>query len=268
MNDGLHLSEEGAKLVQAFEGCLKPVGRGRFKPYVCPAGVLTIGWGHTNHHGRKFKAGDVWTQAQCDAEFLSDMKGFEAAVKRLVRVELNQQQFDALTSFAYNCGEGNLGKSTLLRKVNRGDFPGAAREFAKWNRGGGRVLAGLTRRRACEALVFQGFYDANHDGKADGPRRSTKQPIYGLMAQSVDMPDDQPGEEAPSGISEGAKVAGGLTLTGAAYSVWEALAQAPDTILHALIAAAQKPSFWLFLGIGGTAFYIYWRRREMKKAAQ
>jgi lysozyme len=179
MNEQLHLSPQGAALIKAFESCLQLVtgAPGYFKAYVCPAGVLTIGWGHTNNHGRRFDANMFWTQSDCDAAFAVDMQHFENAVRRLTTVALNQQQFDALVSFAYNCGEGNLSKSTLLRKVNAGDFAGAALEFPRWNRGGGRVLAGLVRRRASEALLFQGIADNNYDGKPDAP-----------MAQLVDSP--------------------------------------------------------------------------------
>ena len=113
------------------------------------------------------------------------MEEFESAVQRLVKVELEQWQFDALVSFTYNCGEGNLQKSTLLKKVNAGDFDGAALEFHKWNKGGGKVLAGLVRRRASEALLFQNIKDENYDGKPDKVIAPMREP----MAQEVDDPD-------------------------------------------------------------------------------
>ena len=170
MNDALTLSPAGLKLVQSFEGCEKAVkGSRRFKAYVDPVGVLTIGWGHTNATGRRFTADTVWTQAECDAALREDMAKFESAVRGLVKVELEQCQFDALVSFAYNCGVGNLKSSTLLRKVNRRDFSGAAREFAKWNKAGGRVLKGLTRRRAAEATLFQGAGCIEVNAREDGP---------------------------------------------------------------------------------------------------
>lgn len=167
MNENLHLSAKGADLIKAFESCQKSSGQGRFKAYVCPAGKLTIGWGHTNDHGRRFSNADVWSQQDCDNAFLEDMEHFENIVRRLVKVRLNQDQFDALVSFVYNCGEGNLTKSTLLRKINEGDFEAAAHEFSKWNKCNGQVLAGLVRRRAAEALLFQGIPDRNHDGIPD-----------------------------------------------------------------------------------------------------
>lgn len=167
MNDIQCLSAAGMRLIKAFESCQRPVGGGRFRAYYCPAGKLTIGWGHTNDHGRRFDARSIWTQAECDAAFVEDMAHFEAAVRRRVTVPLMQHQFDALVSFTYNCGEANLARSTLLKKLNAGDFDGAAREFGRWNRGGGRVLPGLVRRRAIEALLFRGIPDRNHDGKPD-----------------------------------------------------------------------------------------------------
>ena len=113
------------------------------------------------------------------------MEGFEAAVRRLVKVPLNANRFDALVSFTYNCGEGNLAKSTLLKKVNAGDHKGAAAEFHKWNKGGGKVLPGLTRRRASESLLYQGIPDKDYDGKAD-----PKPPSH-HMPQAVDQPEDE-----------------------------------------------------------------------------
>jgi len=168
MNDHLKLTEKGAKLIQHFEGCLKP-HEGKFKAYKCPANVLTIGWGHTNHHGRQFDAATRWTAKECHQVFLEDMEGFERDVRKAVKVPLTDYQFDALVSFTYNCGSGALNKSTLLKKLNAGDFAGAAREFKKWNKAGGKELKGLTRRRNSEAVMFAGLSDENFDGVADDP---------------------------------------------------------------------------------------------------
>ena len=109
----------------------------------------------------------TWTQAECDAEFVNDMAIFVAAVNNLVNVPVNQDQFDALVSFAFNVGANNLRNSTLLKKLNAGDFAGAAQEFQRWNKAKGKVLPGLTRRRACEALLFQSIPDKNYDGVPD-----------------------------------------------------------------------------------------------------
>lgn len=179
----MKISSRGLNLVKEFEGCLKSVGGGLFKPYICPAGVLTIGWGHTNAHGRKFDDSARWSQRECDDELASDMRRFEAAVTRLVKVPLNQNQFDALVSFAYNCGEGNLQKSTLLRKLNAGDYAGAAAQFPVWNKGGGKVLNGLVRRRAAEMALFR----APTSSAAPKPKANPETP-RDRMPQQVDPP--------------------------------------------------------------------------------
>lgn len=165
MNAHLRLSTAGANLVKHFESCLKPIGGGRFKAYLDPVRVLTICWGHTNHHGRRFKSGAIWTQRECDDEFTSDMKRFEAAVKRLITVKLSQNQFDALVSFTFNVGEGNLQRSTLRRKLNDGDYAGAAEEFKKFVKAKGKVLKGLVRRRGSESLMFLGIPDPGFTGR-------------------------------------------------------------------------------------------------------
>lgn len=127
----------------------------------------TIGWGHT---GQEVKRGLVWTQEKSDAVFLDDLAKFEAGVNSLVKTEITQWQFDALVSFAYNCGldidadtkaEG-LGDSTLLCLVNERRFLSAADEFLKWISRGTPVERGLRRRRAAERALFMGasFDDA------------------------------------------------------------------------------------------------------------
>lgn len=183
MNEDNHLTEAGARLIQHFEGCLKP-HQGKYRAYTCPAGVTTIGWGATHHGGHDITKDTVWTKEQCDAAFMQDMQEFEASVRRLVKVHLLPWQFDALVSFTFNVGSGNLSKSTLLKKVNALDFAGAAQEFKKWNKANGKALPGLTRRRASEALLFQNTPDDDYDGKAD-----PKPPVH-PMPQQVDEPED------------------------------------------------------------------------------
>jgi lysozyme len=151
-------SAKGIALIKAFEGC-------RLKAYRDAVGVLTIGWGHTNHHPPAFSAGARWTQQQADAVLIDDLVRFEQRVERLVKVPLAQHQFDALVSFDFNTGA--LHKSTLLKRLNLKDYAGAAAQFARWNKAGGMVLAGLVRRRASETLMFLGEDDADFDGKPD-----------------------------------------------------------------------------------------------------
>ena len=146
----MHISQSGLDLIKSFEGYLDALPDGSCRTYRCPANVLTIGWGCTEG----VTEGLVWTKAQAEEGLRREMLKHEAAVKRLVTVDLNQNQFDALTSFAYNCGSGALESSTLLKKLNAGDFDGAAKGFLLWNKGGGSVLPGLVKRRQRESLLF------------------------------------------------------------------------------------------------------------------
>lgn len=136
-------------LVQHFEGLY-------FKAYLCPAGVPTIGYGHT----AGVKMGQVITQAQAEALLLDDLSEALARVEVLVKVPLNGDQRGALSSFVFNLGAGSLASSTLLRLLNSGDTAGAAGQFGRWVNAtvNGKLtqLPGLVARRAAEAALFQG----------------------------------------------------------------------------------------------------------------
>jgi lysozyme len=146
----LHVSQAGLDLIKSFEGYLDRQADGSCRAYRCPAGVWTIGWGCTEH----VREGLVWTQKQAEEGLRRELLSHEATVKKLVTIELNQNQFDAVVSFTYNCGGRALEKSTLLKRLNAGDLEGAGRAFQQWNRAGGRVLKGLTSRRQREATLF------------------------------------------------------------------------------------------------------------------
>jgi lysozyme len=265
MNEELGLSPEGEKLVKSFESCMRKRADGLFHAYVCPAGKLTIGWGHTNAAGgRRFNANTAWTQDQCDAAFDEDMRAVEANVRKLVKVELTQHQFDALVSFDYNCGEGNLATSTLLKKVNRGDFKGAAREFARWNHGGGRVLPGLTRRRAAEALLFQ-----NHNHETVAALAPTREEHDAApMPQHVDPPAPaKPTVQSPTAWISGTLAAGGATE--AIQNVNATLDQvnavkdkvASLGVLDTLGHLASNPSVIIALIVAAAAVFIFVEHR-------
>lgn len=132
------------ELIKRFEGL-------RLEAYLCPADVWTIGYGHT----KGVNQGDKITQAGADAFLAQDVLWVAAAVDKKVKVELNTNQEAALYSFIYNVGAGAFGKSTLLKKLNKADHKGAANEFKRWNKGGGKVLNGLVRRRKAEAALFR-----------------------------------------------------------------------------------------------------------------
>lgn len=129
----------------------------KFEPraYLCPARKLTIGYGHviaaSEHHLRDAVLSDGQATRLLDA----DLAKFAPQVLGLLKgVDVDQHQFDALVSFAFNCGVNALRNSTLLKKFKAGDVDGAAGEFKRWNKSNGQVLAGLTRRRAIEEGMF------------------------------------------------------------------------------------------------------------------
>jgi len=142
-------SENCYSLIRHFEGC-------RLKAYKCPAGIWTIGYGNTQYEdGRMVKAGDVITQSRAATLLQLIVAKFAISTDMMVKQEIRQHEFDALVSFCYNVGVGNLEKSTLLRKVNsRSPSEEVRAEFMKWNKARGQELAGLTRRRASEAYLF------------------------------------------------------------------------------------------------------------------
>lgn len=139
-------SDTGLALIKRFEGL-------RLKAYRCPAGILTIGYGTT----RGVKTGQTITEARADELLREDVQAFEQAVTETVTVPLTQGQFDALVSLTYNIGPGAFRASTLLRLLNRGEYAQAAAQFDRWNRGGGKVLPGLVKRRAAERRLFEGI---------------------------------------------------------------------------------------------------------------
>ena len=137
-------SEQGLDLIRNAEGL-------RLAAYLCPAGILTIGYGHT---GPDVKTGQKITAEQANELLVKDVERFEKAVSELVTVPIKQGMFDALISFSFNLGAGALKGSTLLKKLNAHDIAGAADEFLKWNKAKGKVLKGLTERRERERELF------------------------------------------------------------------------------------------------------------------
>lgn len=153
-NARLDVSKAGLELIAGFEGW-------RADLYEDVAGHCTIGYGHLVHQGnittadRKGPFGKGITKDQGMALLHKDAQRMVQAVRDCVSVPLSQSQFDALVSFTFNVGAGALRGSTLVKRINAGDMA-VGGEFAKWNKAGGKVYAGLTRRRAAEASMFAG----------------------------------------------------------------------------------------------------------------
>lgn len=137
-------SKAGLALTERFESC-------RLSAYQDQGGVWTIGWGHT----AGVKLGDTCTQDQADSWAAEDTQTAANDVNELVKVDLTQGEFDALVDFVYNLGGGAFAGSTLLRRLNSGDYQGAADLFTEWDHIGGTVVAGLLRRRQAEVSEFE-----------------------------------------------------------------------------------------------------------------
>lgn len=164
----MKLSKAGADLMHRYEGF-------RNKPYLCPAHIWTIGYGHVLYQEQirlpvarvegkemirkeyplKTEDNRVWSKEEINSLFAEDVRTFERGVLRLVPGCAGRQgAFDALVSFAFNAGLGNLQRSTIRMRANRGDWEGAAEAFMMWTKGGGRVLPGLVKRREAERALF------------------------------------------------------------------------------------------------------------------
>lgn len=138
------MTREGLELIKRMEGC-------RLTAYRCPAGVLTIGYGHT----KDVKEGQRISQAEAERMLEADLRYYEQMVGMLVTKPLKEHQVDALVSFAYNCGSNALMGSTLLKRVNANPQDPRIREaFLMWNKAGGKVLPGLVKRREAEADLY------------------------------------------------------------------------------------------------------------------
>lgn len=144
------ISEKGVQLISHFEGL-------RLNAYQDSVGVWTIGFGTTIFpNGQQVKDGDCCTIQQANSYMLHDLKRFEAAVSKAVQVPLNQHQFDALVSLAYNIGAGAFQNSTLVKILNTGDYQAASHQFDVWIKAGGKTVQGLVNRRAIEKACFLG----------------------------------------------------------------------------------------------------------------
>jgi lysozyme len=166
----MKLSKAGADLMHRYEGC-------RNKPYLCPAHIWTIGYGHVLYQEQirlpmvrtegkdipmirkemplKPEDSRVWSKQEIEELFAADVASFERGVLRLVPGVVGRQgSFDALVSISFNFGLGNLQRSTIRMKANRGDWDGAAEAFRAWTKGGGKVLPGLVKRREAEIALF------------------------------------------------------------------------------------------------------------------
>lgn len=151
----MKISEKGIDLIKGFEGF-------RAKPYLCSAGVPTIGYGSTYYeNGDKVSLEDTAiSEIEAEELFKTTLKKYERSVTNALIVSVFQYEFDALVSLCYNIGSSNFSKSTLVKMLNEGEAPiDVADQFLRWNKAGGKVVNGLTTRREAERLFFLGITD-------------------------------------------------------------------------------------------------------------
>lgn len=145
----MKVSNKGLELIKEFEGFSSVA-------YLCSAKKATIGYGNTFwEDGTPVKIGDQISKERAETLLKHVVDGFSVAVEVDIKIEVTQNQFDALVSLAYNIGLGAFKNSTLLRQLNRGNFVGASQEFLRWDKSNGKPLPGLTRRREREKLLFE-----------------------------------------------------------------------------------------------------------------
>ena len=210
----MKISEKGLSMIERFEGCL-------LKASNKLDGVWTIGYGQTgSYYGKRVRRGMTTTKALAHA-WLRDhsIKTYEDAVTQAVKVPLNQNQFDALVSFAYNVGVGALKQSTALRKLNAGDYAGAADALTMWTKCNGKVLAGLVRRRKEERALFLAPATQTNTASPDLLRKGDRGDDVKLLQHRLNILGWQLTEDGIWGVQTDSAVRGyqyraGLTVDG------------------------------------------------------
>jgi lysozyme len=216
-------SPKGIALITEFEGF-------RSKAYLCPAGVWTIGYGFT----LGVQPGDTITKEQAKRRLARELESYEAAVMRACTNEPNQNEFDALVCFAFNVGASGMAKSSVIKAHNRGDHQAAARAFQLWNKAGGVVYAGLTRRRAAEAALYLTPMPDDVSDPVEGP--------------ALDMPQrvDSESSLSRSPIVAGSGIAAGATAAAeVARSVSDVREALGDWLPWVLVAVAVGAAGWV-----------------------
>ncbi len=215
-------SSKGIALITEFEGF-------REKAYQDVVGIWTIGYGFT----LGVQPGDTITKAQAKARLARELDGYEAAVTRACTNEPNQNEFDALVCFAFNVGVSGMAKSSVIKAHNRGDHQAAARAFSLWNKAGGKVWPGLTRRRAAEAALYLTPMPDDVSDPVEGP--------------ALDMPQrvDSESSLSRSPIVAGSGIAAGATAAAeVARSVSDVREALGDWLPWVLVAIAVGAAGW------------------------
>lgn len=237
----MNISEAGLKLIKQFEGL-------RLKSYRCPAGVWTIGYGHTSTTGvPEVREGMRISGQEAETILKRDLAQFEGAVTSMVKIRLSENQFDTLVSFAFNCGIAALRRSTLLKRVNAGAFDAVPAELLKWTRADGQELPGLVRRRRAEAALWRGLPKAIN-------RVETR--------TSPDLPEP-PKPITRSKEANAAIISGGAGAIAAAGETMPVIREGVG-IMPVLSESLGRPAFIAALVVIAAAIAIWvWRRQRL-----
>lgn len=239
----MQMSDAGIEaILMKFEGC-------RLKAYRCPAGILTIGFGHTSAAGDPMVTPDATITKQQAIDILHrDLRKFEMSVEQLVKVPLTQHQFDVLVDFVYNAGAGALAKSGLLKAVNARQFDRVPDELAKWTKGGGKVLPGLVKR--CQARTTWWLAHENHPDD-DQDHRVEPDPVpVKTIAES---------KQANSAVAVGL-----LGSVGAAKEITAQVQDAND-LFATIVGLVTNPQFLMMAAIVGCGAAIWiWRKQHLE----
>jgi len=234
----MKMSQSGYDLVKEFEGL-------RLKAYIDPVGILTIGYGHTSAAGIPIVKPDlVITKDKAEEVLARDIEQYEEGVRKYVKVDLTQGQFDALVDFAYNAGVGALAKSTLLKRVNAEKFDEVPAEFMKWTKGGGKELPGLVRRRRAEVKLWRGL-DTEKPVPVDEARAEPDQP---KASKSITQ----------SREANAAVVAGGLGTVAVVREVMPMVKEGGD-----LLGSLSPTILILFFIIAAAGAVWYFRKQRL-----
>lgn len=233
-------SQRGLDLIKRFEGFRAEAYRDIAVP-----NLWTIGYGFTSN----VREGDTMTKAQANARLARELSGYELAVKVATDGQCNQNQFDALVSFCWNVGIEGMQRSSVIKAHRRGDYQAAARAFALWNKAGGRVWPGLTRRRAAEAALYLEPVADDVSDPLEGPAQA--------MPQVVEP--ERP--MAASTINRAGVVAGG---TAAVATVAETV-----STVSSVKRGVEDLGSWLvpvlLLAVVGLCGYIVWERVKQRR---
>ena len=258
----LRTTERGLALIREFEGL-------RLTGYVCPAGVPTIGYGHTEVAGGSIRykdgttaskviVGRAITKAEAERILAADINRFEDGVERAIgpatHARLSPHQFDALVSLAFNIGLGTFGKSTVLRRVKAGQFDNVPAAIMMWVKAKGKTLPGLVRRRRAECALWREMVDETEGLSSD---------VFGDMPKDVETipPPKSMAASRTGWASIGTTAAGGVT---AASEAVEAAQKATETASSAWDIAIQVGPWVLLLVVIVAAGVFIWMDRRRK----